>query len=170
MKAGHATLQDLKIKCSSSDTAGSVTIEEIKLAIACTQPPHARTAVLFCEAMSSLAYNGKSPACDKIASAGGIAVIVQLLACFVDEKDVVYSACLALGRLAERGSAAVRSDIRSQPDMLTLLRSASARLQAWSKTDSATNALNYVDPVLVSNSTHSESYRHVQVATVTFLM
>ena len=82
-----------------------------------------------------------SAARDKIASAGGIPVIVQLLACLPDEKEVVWAGCNALCVLAVEGSASIKSLILAQPDIIALLRAASTRLRAWGKQDSAAWAL-----------------------------
>ena len=135
-----ADVTKLKDKCSSS-TRGSVTLAEIAQGAACCEPPHPVTAALFCEAMAYLAANGGSAARDKIASAGGIPVIVQLLARLPDEKQVVCYGCWALNDLADRGSASIKSLILAQPDIIALLRAASTRLQAWDRGDSAADAL-----------------------------
>ena len=87
----------LKDKCA--DDADSVTIAEISQGAACCEPPHPVTAALFCEAMAWLTCDG-SAACDKIVSAGGIPVIVQLLARFPDEEEVVDDACMVLAKLS----------------------------------------------------------------------
>ena len=135
-----AGVTKLKDKCYNPSTVGSVTIAEIAQGAACCEPPHPVTAALFCYAMGWLAYEG-SAACDKIASAGGIPVIVQLLACLPDEKDVVWQGCRALYNLAYFGSASIKSLILAQPDIIALLRAASTRLQAWRMTDYAAGAL-----------------------------
>jgi hypothetical protein len=138
-----ARVTKLKDKCKNSSTRGSITIAEIAQGAACCEPPHPVTAVLFCIAMGWLAYEG-SAACDKIASAGGIPVIVQLLARLPDEKEVVYEGCRALYGLAYWGSASIKSLILAQPDIIALLRAASTRLQAWGKSDLAAEALKYL--------------------------
>jgi hypothetical protein len=137
-----ADVTKLRDKCMNSSTRGSVTIAEIAQGAACCEPPHPVTAELFCEAMSYLAQEG-SAACDKIASAGGIPVIVQLLARLPDEKEVVYWGCSAVYHLAffQSGSASIKSLILAQPDIIALLRAASTRLQAWGKRDTAAWAL-----------------------------
>ena len=135
-----ADITKLKDKCGNSSTRGSVTIAEIAQGAACCEPPHPVTAALFCEAMRSLTCDG-SAGCDKIASAGGIPVIVQLLARLPDEKEVVYWGCEALCVLAGFGSASIKSLILAQPDIIALLRAASTRLQAWGKNDRAAAAL-----------------------------
>ena len=132
---------NLKDKCSNYSVVGSVTIAEIAQGAACCEPPHPVTAGLFCEAMYYLAFYGGSAGCDKIASAGGIPVIVQLLARFPDEKMVVYWGCCALKWLAAYGSASIKSLILAQPDIIALLRAASTRLQAWGRDDWAAEAL-----------------------------
>ena len=134
--AGVTKLKDK----SNSSTASSITIAEISQGAACCEPPHPVTAFLFCEAMHYLAYDG-SAACDKIASAGGIPVIVQLLARLPDEEEAVYWGCNALYWLARYGSAPIKSLILAQPDIIALLRAASTRLQAWGKDDTAAWAL-----------------------------
>jgi hypothetical protein len=91
--------------------------------------------------MCYLAQEG-SAACDKIASAGGIPVIVQLLVRLPDERQVVEQGCWALGRLAAHGSASIKSLILTQPDIIAMLRAASSRLQAWGKPDRAAWALS----------------------------
>jgi hypothetical protein len=136
-----ACVTKLKDKCENRSTRGSVTIAEIAQGAACCEPPHPVTAELFCEAMVCLAGNGDSTACDKIASAGGIPVIVQLLARFPDEVEVVYEGCYALYVLAYCGSASIKSLILAQPDIIALLRAASTRLQAWGKSNRAAQAL-----------------------------
>ena len=135
-----ADVTKLRDKCRNSSTRGSVTIAEIAQGAACCEPPHPVTAELFCEAMCYLADDG-SAARDKIASAGGIPVIVQLLACFPEEKEVVHWGCYALYELAHNGSASIKSLILAQPDIIALLRAASTRLQAWRIGDSAAWAL-----------------------------
>ena len=98
-KVANADVTKLKDKCKNRSTRGSVTIAEIAQGAACCEPPHPVTAALFCEAMRWLACDD-SAACDKIASAGGILVIVQLLARFPDEEEVVDNACMALAKLS----------------------------------------------------------------------
>ena len=128
-----------KLKDTCADDADSVTIAEIAAhGAACCEPPHPVTAALFCEAMSWLAgYDGS----DKIASAGGIAVIVQLLVRLPDEVEVVRQGCWALYRLAGNGCASIKSLILAQPDIIALLRAASTRFRAWGKYDYAALAL-----------------------------
>jgi hypothetical protein len=136
-----ARVTKLKDKYQNSSIARRVTIDEIAQGAACCEPPHPVTAALFCEAMRWLAAYGGSAACDKIASAGGIPVIVQLLARFPDEKQVVWYGCGALYLLAANGPASIKSLILAQPDIITLLRAASTRLQAWGEYDVAADAL-----------------------------
>ena len=133
-----AGITRLKDKCA--DDADSVTIDEIAQGAACCEPPHPVTAELFCDAMGYLAWDSSAD-CDKIASAGGIPVIVQLLARLPDEKKVVWQGCFALNVLAYYGSASIKSLILAQPDIIALLRAASTRLQAWRKYDFAAEAL-----------------------------
>ena len=136
-----ADVTKLKDKCNSLFANASVTIAEIAHGAACCEPPHPVTAALFCDAMGYLAGYGGSAGCDKIASAGGIPVIVQLLARFPDEKKVVRQGCIALWMLAVYGSASIKSLILAQPDIIALLRAASTRLQAWSEWNNAAWAL-----------------------------
>ncbi len=91
-----AFLETLNCVCCAVPVFDSVTIDEIKWVIKYTQPVHPKTAELFCGAMWNLAVCFEPSGCDKIASAGGIPVIVQLLACFPDEEQVVYLACSAM--------------------------------------------------------------------------
>ena len=135
-----ADVTKLKDKCRNLSTVGSVTIAEIAQGAACCEPPHPVTAALFCDAMGYLAYGG-SAACDKIASAGGIPVIVQLLARLPDEVEVVELGCSALYLLAVHGSASIKSLILAQPDIIALLRAASTRLRAWDMDDDAADTL-----------------------------
>ncbi len=135
-----AGVTKLKDKCVYPSTRGSVTIAEIAKGAACCKPPHPVTAALFCEAMHYLARDD-SAACDKIASAGGIPVIVQLLARLPDENGIVVYGCWALYQLALNGSASIKSLILAQPDIIALLRAASTRLQAWGKSNRAAQAL-----------------------------
>lgn len=128
----------LNDKCYSA--AGSVTMDDIKLGIAFTRPLSALTARLFCEAARLLAANGGSSACDKLLAAGGIPVIVELLACLPEDRHVVYQASAALNWIAANGSEAVKEGLR-RTDIACLLRAASARLNAWEKPDHAAEAL-----------------------------
>jgi hypothetical protein len=130
-----AHLEKLSAKCKDASTKSDVTIDEVKLGIACTQPAHPYTAWLFDEAMAYLACD--EAGCDKIASAGGIPIMVQLLTCYLDASDsgVVYWACLALRNLVENhdGAALACIDIKSslrKPDIVSVLRAASLRLRA----------------------------------------
>ncbi len=138
-----AAVTKLSDKCFAVSTAGSVTIAEIAQGAACCELPHPLTAALFCEAMYYLVHRGGSASvgCDKIVSAGGIPVIVQLLARFPDEEDAVDQGCCALYVLATNGSASIKSLILAQPDIIALLRAASTRLQAWGMEDMAALAL-----------------------------
>ena len=131
---------NLKHNCKKDNANASVTLAELAQGAACCEPPHPATAALFCEAMYYLACEG-SAACDKIASAGGIPVIVQLLARLPDEEQVVWQGCSALRELAGYGSASIKSLILAQPDFIALLRAASPRLQAWGRSDRAAQAL-----------------------------
>ena len=141
MQDKAADVTKLRDECKKQNANASVTIAEIAQGAACCEPPHPVTAALFCDAMGCLAYYGGNAGCDKIASAGGIPVIVQLLACLPDEKEVVCEGCWALKWLAEYGSASIKSLILAQPDIIALLRAASTRLQAWSEYDRAALAL-----------------------------
>ncbi len=76
-------------------------------------PEAAISASLFCEVMCDFAIHGGSAACDKISSTGGTRNMTRLLECFADEKDVTLWACKALYFLAEKGSEAVKANIRS---------------------------------------------------------
>jgi hypothetical protein len=138
-----ADVTKLKDKCNNWSTRGSVTIAEIAQGAACCEPPHPVTAKVYCLAMGNLAAEG-SAACDKIASAGGIPVIVQLLAHFLAEEEVARMGLFALYWLAREGSASIKSFILAQPDIVALLRAASTRYQTWGEDDRAAYALEYL--------------------------
>ncbi len=104
-------------------------------AIACTEPPNACTAHMFCCFIRYLAGNALSPGCEVIAAAGGIPVLVEQLAQWPDDKKVAEEACAALSRLMEYGSDGVRDAVRRVPGVSAVLRKASARLQAWGMDD-----------------------------------
>ena len=136
--------RNFKICCDDEDlsTRDSIRIDEIAEGAACCEPPHPATAILFCLAMFRLALDCEGSAVyEKIASTGGIPAIVQLVARLPDEKEVVRMGCAALGVLAGKGSASIKSLILAQPDVISLLRAASPRLRAWGKNDSAAMAL-----------------------------
>lgn len=120
-----AKLNRFKDKCLSS--SDSITIDEIKLAITYVKPSDLETAVLLCEAMCSIARYGGSRGCKKIASAGGIPVIVQLLAGFLFSWHAAYVASGALHALAKNGSAAVKAEVLMQRRIIELLEAASRR-------------------------------------------
>lgn len=141
-QAKVTTLTKLKDKCKSPSTRGSVTIDEIKLGIACTRPVKAATAHLFCIAMGYLAYRGESTGCDKIVSANGIPHILDLLSRLPEDEDAASQACWALHCLAGHGSETIKTILRSQANIASLLRSASPRLLAWDcEDDWASSAL-----------------------------
>ena len=140
LKVKVADVTKLKDKCTNRSTRDSVTIDEIAQGAACCEPPHPVTAALFCEAMFYLAIDD-SACCDKIASAGGIPGIVQLLARLPEEKDVVWAGSCTLWVLADKGSASIKSLSLAQPDSILMLRAASLRLQAWNWPDKAAEAL-----------------------------
>lgn len=120
-------------KCRLASGASSVTVDDLKQAIAYAERAHAETAELFSEAIYLLIINARAPGCDKIAAAGAIPVIVQLLARFPVNVQVVERVCGAIYILAHIGSAAVKAETRGQADVITLLEAASARLQSWGK-------------------------------------
>ena len=136
-----AGVTKLKDKCCNDSNLRSVTIAEIAEGAACCEPPHLVTAEPFCEAMYWLARYEGSAGCDNIASAGGISVIVQLLARLPDEGEVVWRGCRALYHIAGNGSASIKSLILAQPDFISVLRAASIRLQAWGDYDRAADTL-----------------------------
>lgn len=119
---------------SSYFGASSVNIDEIKLAITSVQPAQVQlqTVKMFCEAMRLLStwWWGKPSEWDKIHSAGGIPVLVQLLARFPDSKEVVHSVSMAIHNIAFWGSAAAKAELLWQPGIIALLETASAKFEA----------------------------------------
>jgi hypothetical protein len=78
---------------------------------------------LFCKSIAKLARVGKSAACDKFASAGGLQMVMEQLVHWHDHDDwkVVHKACKALETLACNGSEAVKGMMRS-PNIVAVLR------------------------------------------------
>ncbi len=135
-------LSRLKQQCQDYNSAASIRVEDISLAIAYTEPPNASTAAHFADFIANLAWYGEtSHGCDKIVSAGGVSVIARLLARWPEVEDVVFQACDALRCLVNFDSEAVRCVVRNVPNIASMLRDASTRLQAWNKSDHAADAL-----------------------------
>ena len=125
-QAKMATLKELYDRASTEAGARTITVADIRSAVACTEPTHAETADWFCAFMAHPSFHLKSAGCDVIMEAGAIPVIFDQLRRWPAEELVVESACVALFNLAFNGSAAVKSAMRSVPDCEALLRAARA--------------------------------------------
>jgi hypothetical protein len=115
-----ARLLQLRESVSTSwSTRDSITITDIQQCIASTYPPHFFTATLFSDCMATLSdYSGS----EKIASAGGVHALLDMLAHFPDERDVVKSACKALCNLSASKSATVQAALQSQQTLIPSLQ------------------------------------------------
>ena len=125
-QAKRATLKGLRERASTEAGAGTITVADIRSAVACTEPAYAETADWFCVFVTYPSFHLKSAGCDLIMEAGAIAVIFDQLRRWPAEATVVLQACVALFNLALFGSAAVKSAMRSVPDCEALLRAARA--------------------------------------------
>lgn len=127
----------LSLACLSDRAGGpgSISSTDVKVAIECTQPPDTQTAAAFCNFISYLTIAERvPPGWELVAAEGGVAVVVQLLARWRNNDEVVKRACTALYHLANEGSGDIHCAMKSAPDVEALLRSSSARLQACGKT------------------------------------
>ena len=125
-QAKVATLKELFDRASTEAGARTITVADIRSAIACTEPAHAETGHWFCYFMIRPSFHLKSAGCDLIMEAGAIPIIFDQLRRWPAEAKVVKSACIALNNLTLFGSAAVKSAMRSVPDCEALLRAARA--------------------------------------------
>lgn len=127
-----SSLKTLRDKfCSTA--ADSVTIDEIKLAAACTRPPHVYSTELFFEAVLGLLSwktDDVSSVYDMLASVGVVPIILLSLTHFPDEIGVLDMASDLLRSFAFNCSAAVKSETRALPGIDALLEAASTNLQA----------------------------------------
>ena len=124
LQAKVAALKELRERASTEASARTITVANIRSAVACTEPAHADTAEWLCRFMCRLPSCLKSAGCDLIMEAGAIPVIFDQLRRWPAEANVVVVACIALNNLAMLGSAAVKSAMRSVPDCEALLRAA----------------------------------------------
>lgn len=118
-------------RCKSEDTASRVSIDDIKFGILCTKPPNAATARLFYHCISWLAFSGKTSACNKIVSAGGVTAIAELLARFGDNAGVVGEACEAILQMYSHGTATFRDALVSTPNIRFTMFAASVLIRDW---------------------------------------
>ena len=140
------TLIKLRVRAGTEADAHTITVADIRSAIACTEPAHAETAERFCSFMKCPSFHLKSAGCDLIMEAGAIPVIFDQLRRWPAEAIVVGHACIALFNLAAIGSAAVKSAMRSVPDCEALLRAARASgLDVYEGRHIAAEALTKLD-------------------------
>ncbi len=102
----------------------TLAVADVTAAIACTVPQDQRTSIEFCKLIDKLSYT--SPGCDIILHAGGIPIMFHCWRSYFFtppplDGDVVH----ALRDLTTKGSEAVKSAIRSEPNCEELLRTIS---------------------------------------------
>ena len=120
------SLKELHGRALTDAGARTITVADIRSAVACTEPAHAETAEWFCRFMLKPSFHLNSAGCDLIMEAGAISVIFDQLRRWPAEAEVMRNACIALFNLANTGSAAVKSAMRSVRDYEALLRAARA--------------------------------------------
>jgi hypothetical protein len=132
---------------TSPDAARAITVADVIDGIACVMPKDKRTAEKFCYFMHRIVCWDYSLGCDRILQAGGIPVIFDCLRSWPCEKDVVVDACWASRCLADWGSEAVKSAMRSVPDCEALLIAAhKSKLDSFDNSARALEKLGYKKP------------------------
>ena len=126
LQAKVATLKALDKRASTKAGARTITVADIRSAVACSEPAHAETGKWLCRFMLNSVLHLKSAGCDLIMEAGAIPVIFEQLRRWPAEANIVKFACMALFNLSYHGSAAVKLAMRSVPDCEALLRAARA--------------------------------------------
>lgn len=117
MQPEWSKLQQLTQQSSTAAGAVTITVADVKDAIACqcTSVKDDRIAQQYCMFITNTAKLAKSHGCDVILQAGGIPVVVDCLRHLIHGSgwsDSIEHASAALYYLAANGSAAVKSAIR----------------------------------------------------------
>jgi hypothetical protein len=93
---------------------------------ACLSVDDAEAAWYYCYGLSRVAAWGDASCADVIMSAGCIPHVIDCLRRWPADENVVPNACWALAKLAENGSATVRTAIKSIPGIHDTLQAAKA--------------------------------------------
>jgi hypothetical protein len=106
--------------------AKAVTVPRLLTLTACLSMDDAVAAWRYCFGLARVAYWGGASCADVIMSAGCIPHVIDCLRHWPADQGVVSNACMALYRLAEKGSATVRTAIKSVPGIRATLQAAKA--------------------------------------------
>ena len=124
-----AALQKFRLSAEAFDTeagAKAVTVPQLLTLTACLSVDDAEAAKYYCGGLRSVADYGDASCADVIMSAGCIPHVIDCLRRWPADEYVVWGACGALRMLAEKGSATVRTAIKSIPGIRDTLQAAKA--------------------------------------------
>ncbi len=104
----------------------AVKVPQLLTLTACLSLEDPVSAKEYCLGLAYVATYGDASCADVIMSAGCIPHVIDCLRRWPADRGVVFNACLALARLAEKGSAPVRTAIKSIPGVKDTLQAAKA--------------------------------------------
>ncbi len=104
--------------------ANAVTVPQLLTPTACLNMDDAKAAYCYCLGLARAGTYGDASCADVIMSAGCIPYVIDCLRRWPADEYVVWNACWALSELAEKGSASVRTVIKSVPGVQATLQTA----------------------------------------------
>jgi hypothetical protein len=122
----RAALEKFGDSMNSAVAAKAVTVPQLLTLTACLSMDYGEAAQYYCRGLALVALYGDASCADVIMSAGCIPHVIDCLRRWPADRGVVFNACLALARLAEKGSAPVRTAIKSIPGVKDTLQAAKA--------------------------------------------
>ncbi len=126
MQDKRAALQKFCDSINTSAAAKAVTVPQLLTLTAWLSMDDAEAAWSYCGGLGCFASYGDASGCDVIMSAGCIPHVIDCLRRWPADGKVVNNACYALAKLAQKGSASVRTAIKSIPGINTILQAAKA--------------------------------------------
>ena len=126
MQDKRAALKRFNYSIHSRAAAKAVTVPQLLTLTACLSVDDAEAAYYYCRGLVLVAYFGDASCADVIMSAGCIPHVIDCLRRWPANGYVVLNACLALAQLAAKGSATVRTAIKSIPGIHDTLQAAKA--------------------------------------------
>ncbi len=122
----RAALKKFYDSINSEAAAKAVTVPQLLTLTAWLSVDDAMAAGYYCTGLWRVAYEGDASCADVIMPAGCIPHVIDCLRRWPADRRVVNNACLALALLAVKGSATVRTAIKSIPGIKATLQAAKA--------------------------------------------
>jgi hypothetical protein len=122
----RAALEKFWSSITSKAAAKAVIVPQLLRLTACLSVDDVGSAWDYCAGLTNVAAWGDASCADVIMSAGCIPHVIDCLRRWPADENVVGNACWALASLAEKGSASVRTAIKSIPGIQSTLQAAKA--------------------------------------------